>query len=339
MENLPKDVLIFMALEYGLDTIYKLCQTNKKFNNIICKNNIFWMNKVEHDYGKFGHIPEMITKNYGKIHDWKKYYQILNYIQRNNSNLNKLLYSASKNNQKDLVKFLLADNRTDLKNPRSLMVASSKGNINIVKLLLKHGKFNPMDYGKIGNMNTNSVLLASLNGHLDVVKLLFDKNLVDPSIYNKVLENAIDGCHTNMVNMLLDDYNVDPAGNNNYAIIIASVKNCLSIVKLLLKCNNVDPSVHDNEPIKIASIFRYIDIVKLLLQDPRVDPSVDNNKLLKSALYNSQPLHPKHIQHHLSQKEYDDNKKIATMLLNNPRVRAQLNIAQENINDFIFTKF
>lgn len=50
LENIPKDVLAQIALELNLEDIVRLCQTNKKFDNIICKSDSFWINKSKKDF-------------------------------------------------------------------------------------------------------------------------------------------------------------------------------------------------------------------------------------------------------------------------------------------------
>lgn len=50
MENLPKDVIIQLALEFDLPSILSLCQTSTKLNMLICENNTFWINKLRKDF-------------------------------------------------------------------------------------------------------------------------------------------------------------------------------------------------------------------------------------------------------------------------------------------------
>lgn len=67
MEGLNKDLIIFLALDLDLITLIKLCATNKKFNNLICNNNIFWMNRLHQDY------PNTLNK-FSKDSNFKKIY-------------------------------------------------------------------------------------------------------------------------------------------------------------------------------------------------------------------------------------------------------------------------
>ena len=50
MESLPKDLLIQLALELDLPSILNYCRSSKKFNNLICNNYTFWMNKHIRDF-------------------------------------------------------------------------------------------------------------------------------------------------------------------------------------------------------------------------------------------------------------------------------------------------
>jgi len=50
MDTLPKDVLIFLVLDMDIESITRLCRTSSVFNEKICKNNYFWLNKLQKDY-------------------------------------------------------------------------------------------------------------------------------------------------------------------------------------------------------------------------------------------------------------------------------------------------
>ena len=63
----------------------------------------------------------------------------------------------------------------------------------------------------------------------------------------------------------MSDPRVDPSAENNFAILIASIKGHLNILKLLLKDPRVDPTVNNNEIIRSAIKQGNFDIVILLL--------------------------------------------------------------------------
>lgn len=50
MDKLGKDVLVMIALDYDLPTILSFCSSSKRFNNVICKNNNFWISKLRKDF-------------------------------------------------------------------------------------------------------------------------------------------------------------------------------------------------------------------------------------------------------------------------------------------------
>lgn len=50
MQTLNKDILIYLALDMDIPTLFNYCLVNKRINNIVCENNTFWMNKLNNDY-------------------------------------------------------------------------------------------------------------------------------------------------------------------------------------------------------------------------------------------------------------------------------------------------
>ena len=69
LESLPDEKIIEIALFLPLSGIYKLCLTNKRFNDIICDNDYFWREKFQKDYGKIeweGNWKELYM-NFGNV--------------------------------------------------------------------------------------------------------------------------------------------------------------------------------------------------------------------------------------------------------------------------------
>ena len=85
------------------------------------------------------------------------------------------------------------------------------------------------------------------------------------------------------VKLLLNHPKVNPADNDNWAIISASMEGHYDIVKLLLNDNRVNPADYNNLSIIYSSIEDHYDIVNLLWQDQRVKDSLKNNN---KKLYN-----------------------------------------------------
>ena len=50
METLPKDVIVKLALELENEDILKLCSSSKRYNEYVCKNEKFWLNKIRKEY-------------------------------------------------------------------------------------------------------------------------------------------------------------------------------------------------------------------------------------------------------------------------------------------------
>ncbi len=81
----------------------------------------------------------------------------------------------------------------------------------------------------------------------------------------------------------LQDPNVDPSINFNYALQIAIDMGLLPVVELLVADPRVNPAKYDNFLIRRAAQMGERDIVKFLLKDKRIDPSSGNNFLLRWA--------------------------------------------------------
>ena len=50
METLNKDMLVKIALELDLPRLLRFCESEKRINDKVCKNNDFWRNKLERDF-------------------------------------------------------------------------------------------------------------------------------------------------------------------------------------------------------------------------------------------------------------------------------------------------
>lgn len=50
--ELPKEIIIEIALSEPIDNITRLCQSSVRFNNVICNNNNFWFQKFIRDFGE-----------------------------------------------------------------------------------------------------------------------------------------------------------------------------------------------------------------------------------------------------------------------------------------------
>ena len=72
MENLPKDLIMSIALEYDMPTLLSTCLTSRRMKEIICDNETFWMNKLRRDYPET--FNNLAKKDSGNRFSWKSLY-------------------------------------------------------------------------------------------------------------------------------------------------------------------------------------------------------------------------------------------------------------------------
>ena len=69
IQQLPKDVILMMALDFDADMITSLCATSQHFNNFICKNPQFWKRKFSKEYPN---LDISNVKEYTKLYSYLK---------------------------------------------------------------------------------------------------------------------------------------------------------------------------------------------------------------------------------------------------------------------------
>ena len=58
METLGRDVLVLLAIELDYSDILKFCNSSNRINNLVCKNNDFWRNKLYRDYPEYRYYKQ-----------------------------------------------------------------------------------------------------------------------------------------------------------------------------------------------------------------------------------------------------------------------------------------
>jgi ankyrin repeat protein len=181
--------------------------------------------------------------------------RILNNSGKNIENKTKifkeLLLNASYKDDFQILSLLLdktklKPNVCDENGDTLLIIASYKGNTEIVRLLLENGA-NP---NKVNRYKYTALSLASQNGHIEIVRLLLDKK-ADPNI---------------------------PKQQGPTPLILASVNRHIEIVRLLLE-KGADVNMRDNDGLTaliLASAKGYINIVRLLLEK-KANPDIQGN--------------------------------------------------------------
>lgn len=77
MEKLPKDLMIYLAMELDTPSLLKFCNTSSKHNKLICGNETFWRLKIEKERPGVIPILQKVFKEEENI-NYKKLYQQLN---------------------------------------------------------------------------------------------------------------------------------------------------------------------------------------------------------------------------------------------------------------------
>lgn len=70
LRNVDKNVLAEIALELDVSNLMKLCLTNKKFNDSVCKNEDFWLKKIMIDMPGYTNYKEISnSKTYKEAYE------------------------------------------------------------------------------------------------------------------------------------------------------------------------------------------------------------------------------------------------------------------------------
>jgi ankyrin repeat protein len=196
LENMDKNLLIETALMLNLKDILSLCRTNKKFNDLICNSNIFWINKIKKDYNfitsEEGKEKYKIIKKYNfEVAAEKGYLDLVKYfLKLNPKNYEIILESAIKANQKDIIEYIFK-------------------------------KYHKFDYNKL-------TFISIMENHEDLVNYFISKGGND---WNKFLFAA-----SQTGNKKLVDYFISKGADNwNQALLGASIGNHKELIDYFIK--------------------------------------------------------------------------------------------------------
>lgn len=70
MENVPKDILVLIALELDLPNLVNLCRSHKEINRKVCQNDAFWIQKLQRDFPRA--VPSTV-EGFSELPAKKKY--------------------------------------------------------------------------------------------------------------------------------------------------------------------------------------------------------------------------------------------------------------------------
>ncbi len=318
INTLPADTIRLLALNLSYSEIIKLCGSLKRFNNEICRNNIFQkqyglihlssdVNKLPKD--KEGNYE--VIKEFGKLestklkHNNNKY---IKYIANNNydkyiienidsfdrESKNKLLILAARYGYLEIVKYLaengatpgdvgilLADIHADY--DYALRLAAENGHLEVVKYLVDNG----------ANLNADddyALRLAALNGYLEVVKYLVENGAHIGAQDDNALKSAVFNGHLEVVKYLV--VNGAPSGaagmlpadihaHYDSALQWAAQNGHLKVVKYLID-NGADIHVYDDYALRWAAENGDLKLVKYLIEKG-ADIHANNDSALRYA--------------------------------------------------------
>ncbi len=246
------------------EDLVNVCQVNKKAQ-LLCNDQVFWMNRV---FLRFGYVGGDVLRKSKGNRDWSEYY-IKDLRKINPTNAQKYLKFGSKKGKLDHVVISLKNgaNIHD-QSDYALRWASYYGHIEIFKYLVE---LKP-DGANIHAYDDAALRWASEEGHLDIVKYLVDLKPDGANIHTQndyALRWASFYGHLGVVKYLVE---LKPDGANihaqdDYALRLASYNGYLDIVKYLVGLKPDGANIHANDDFALRSANHngHIEIVKYLI--------------------------------------------------------------------------
>lgn len=199
METLPIDLINYLAMDMDITDVLNFCKSSKKFNQYICRNKQYWINRLKRDYN--------VTYNpdYGDSRvlyfDVKEYFGKLGSITgfQRRYKMNDVLNQASHRGNINMMKVAISEgaNPNEYEGgepkeedyewidevPQPIELAVSSGQIKSLEFLL------PLLKHELTNLQKDWLLyLAAGNAGIKMVKYLVDK--LKAKITEKIIEEA-----------------------------------------------------------------------------------------------------------------------------------------------------
>ena len=266
MEKLPADVVRHIALMMDLPEILSLCQSSDRFDNIICKNDKFWLGKLIRDYNISksdiydGYTPRTFYEYVKWVIDNKQQMAGLEsaisagnlvlvklFIDRNNQRMvNNGLDYAVMYDELPIVKYFV-ELGANVNRPGYYSILSEAvktKNIDMVRYLVDSG-------ANIHHSDDLALMTAALVGDLEIVRFLVDSG-----------------------SQMLDD-----------ALIKATMHGRTKIVEYLIE-KGADVNYDDGEPLFHAVVSGNLDTVKVLINNGVIRDANDLNQAIETAIGN-----------------------------------------------------
>ncbi len=280
-------------LAYNLDypSIVKLCRSNKRFNEIICSNNLFQKNyglryltshedRLPQKEGKYEVLKELdkiSKKDRGYLVE-KGYDIYIKNLDLTQEEKDLFLRDASYFNYTDIAKYLVdegADLNADylFSTITPLMFAATNNNLELVKYLVKNGANIDVD-------NNSVIKDAAERGELELVKYLienYDESEIE-NVIKIVSYSATSKGHLNIIKYLFEN---NFAADSFYeSIIYAAYFGHFEIVKYMIK-NGAD--INTRDLLSNAAMNGHLDVVKYLIENGADIHLDDDYALIKAA--------------------------------------------------------
>lgn len=191
--SLPKDVIIHMTKEMSLDDIYNLCLVNKHFNDNICNNMNFWIQRLYQDFNvnwanekplhnnplKFYYAenPKEHYENLYRLKIYKEYAEkTIKYFNSQTLNPGQInLHDNSGRGQAIYIADII----------RSYHTAVITGNIYLIDYFIKKYSIPTGGYDKSTRAKIQwdtDMLLVAEKGYLDAVKYFYQLGVSDTTL-------------------------------------------------------------------------------------------------------------------------------------------------------------
>ena len=157
MNELPKDIIIYLALNMDILDVLSICKASKKFNQNICNNKNYWISKLKKDFDiQWNQIYDDPKKTYFDF-DYNKYFIpnmgmiFAKAVENKNLNIMKLAilqgvslpyYRITHDYNEYLLKILpsVKDHLTEEQKINLIQYAVEHGGVNMVKYIVQDMK-------------------------------------------------------------------------------------------------------------------------------------------------------------------------------------------------------
>ncbi|KNC46836.1 uncharacterized protein AMSG_11761 [Thecamonas trahens ATCC 50062] len=134
----------------------------------------------------------------------------------------------------------------------------------------------------LAGLNT-CLACAAAGGHADFARRLVADGAALDGLEGIALRRAVVTKCVAGVALLLDEYGVSPALDNNFAVVRAASSGCVEMVEVLAAHADTDVAARGNAAVCSAARHGNLALLRSLLQHPAVDPTVSGDLPLRDG--------------------------------------------------------